>query len=77
MKRPKRKSRRLSKTVKLSLSISKEMMDYLDDIAEESEVSRSEVVQWILTGLMEDEDLEDQFFGEEEEEEEEESEEED
>lgn len=44
----------------------REMLEYIDDVAEESEVSRSEVIQWVFFTIMEDEELEDMIFPEEE-----------
>jgi len=65
MKRPKYRKRRLCKTVKIGISLPKDQLEYVDDIAEISEVSRSEVFQWIIAGLMENPEAEDFFFEEE------------
>lgn len=54
--------KRLTKTMKVSISLPKDQVDYLDEVAEDVEVSRSEVIQWIINGIMDDEDLEAQFF---------------
>lgn len=62
MKRPKHRKRRLTRTVKIGISLPKDQLEYVDDIAEVSEVTRSEVFQWILVALMEDEDIEDAVF---------------
>jgi hypothetical protein len=75
MKKPKQRKRRLSKTVKIGISLPQDQLEYVDGIAEESEVSRSEVFQWIIAGLMINPEAEDFFFEEEESEEEGESEE--
>lgn len=50
---------------KINISLPNDQLDYIEEIAEESEVSRSEVFQWIITALMEDEELEDAVFPEE------------
>jgi len=55
---------------KISITLPRDMLDYMDEIAEESDTSRSEVIRWVFRGLMRDEELEGQFFEEIEEEEE-------
>jgi Ribbon-helix-helix protein, copG family. len=51
---------------KVSISIPRKQLQYIDEVAEESEVSRSEVFQWIIEGLMTNPEAEDFFFEEEE-----------
>lgn len=62
MKRPKIVKRRLTKTVKISVSMPGDMVEWLDVVSDISEVSRSEVLQWILTGIMENDDVAEIFF---------------
>ena len=61
-KSKKTKKRGLSKTVKVSISMPSNMLDWIDEVATISEVTRSEVVQWVFTGIMGDDDLAEVFF---------------
>lgn len=61
--------------VMVYFSVPKKIRDWLDDLAEACEDSRSEIVRIMVTAFYEDKELEDQYFPEEEEEESEEEEE--
>lgn len=58
---------------KVSISLPREMLEYVDAMAGQCECSRSEIIQWVLLKIGQDEELEEAFFGEEEEDEEEEA----
>ena len=62
------RKRGLSKTVTTAISLPEDMLKYIDSVAEDIEVSRSEVVQWVFIGIMNDPEVEKIFFGDEEEE---------
>jgi len=63
MKKPKMaKKRRLSKTVKVGISMPSDMLDWIDGAASISGVSRSEVIQWVFSGIMNNDDVAEVFF---------------
>jgi len=48
--------------MRIGISMPEDMVEYIDEISDLSGVSRSEVIQWVFTGIMDDSELASLFF---------------